>query len=228
MGFATAAAFLIVFIAGMGAAVELLTAGEGFFTALAEDMQEQTERELSALSTSIEVVNVTRSGGKTLIYVENTGSTTLNPDRISLVIDGVWVESSAFAVTALGYFRVSYVNKTYLVKGAYHDSSAAVELTLTTQDDTQVFNPSTPAPDELRGIVGWFNITLATSSFVATNTSSSFYWPPGEVVEISTPLSVGSSVKVIVEKGVSDVYRLGEAKPHAHVLSVESYDYRWD
>jgi archaellum component FlaG (FlaF/FlaG flagellin family) len=228
LGFSTAAAFLIIFMAGITAAVELLSAGESYLTTLAENIKEQSKRDLEVLSTSIEIVNVTESGGNTLIYVENTGSTTLDPDYLFLVVDGVWLESDAYTISALGYFQVSYVNKTYLVKGAYHDSSANPPLTLTTQDDTQVFNPSTPAPDQLYGIVGWFNITIATSKFVSTNTSPSFYWRPGDVVEITTQRSVQSSVKVIVENGVSDEYRVGEALPHAHVLPADNYNYGWD
>lgn len=151
LGFATAAAFLIIFMAGITAAVELLSAGESYLTTLAENIKEQSKRDLEVLSTKIEIVNITESGGNTLIYVENTGSTTLDPDYVSLVIDGAWLESDAYTVSALGYFQVSYVNKTYLVKGAYHDSSANPSLTLTTQDDTQVYNPSTPAPESLIG-----------------------------------------------------------------------------
>ena len=228
LGFSTAAAFLIIFMAGITAAVELLSAGESYLTTLAENIKEQSKRDLEVLSTSIEIVNVTESGGNTLIYVENTGSTTLDPDYLFLVVDDVWLESNEYAVSALGYFKVSYVNRTYLVKGAYHDSSANPPLTLTTQDDTQVYNPSTPAPDQLYGIVGWFNITIATRSFVATNTSPSFYWRPGDVVEITTQRSVQSTVKVIVKNGVSDVYRVGEALPHSHVLPAYNYNYRWD
>ncbi len=228
LGFSTAAAFLIIFMAGITAAVELLSAGESYLTTLAENIKEQSKRDLEVLSTSIEIVNVTESGGNTLIYVENTGSTTLDPDYLFLVVDDVWLESNEYAVSALGYFKVSYVNRTYLVKGAYHDSSANPPLTLTTQDDTQVYNPSTPAPDQLYGIVGWFNITIATRSFVATNTSPSFYWRPGDVVEITTQRSIQSTVKVIVKNGVSDVYRVGEALPHSHVLPADNYNYRWD
>ena len=76
--------------------------------------------------------------------------------------------------------------------------------------------------------MGWFNIIVAEQSFVATNTSPSFYWRPGDVVEITTQRSVQSSVKVIVKNGVSDVYRKGEALPHTHVLSADSYSYRWE
>ncbi|NOZ59814.1 MAG: hypothetical protein GXO66_09630 [Euryarchaeota archaeon] len=227
MGFSTAAAFLIVFMAGMAAAVELLSAGEGFFYSLAEGIQEQVKRSQQQLGTSVEIVNVTTGAGGTVVYVENTGREPLNPDHLALILDGVWVEDN-FSVTALGYFRVRYVNKTYLVKGAYHNSSAAVPLTLTTQDDTQVYNPSVTEPDQLYGIVGWFNITVAVSDFVSTNTSDSFYWLPGDVVRVATPLRFNSTVKVVVEGGVSDTYRAGEALPHAHVLSAESYVYRWD
>jgi archaellum component FlaG (FlaF/FlaG flagellin family) len=228
LGFATAAAFLIIFMAGITAAVELLSAGESYLTTLAENIKEQSKRDLEVLSTKIEIVNITESGGNTLIYVENTGSTTLDPDYVSLVIDGAWLESDVFTVSALGYFRVSYVNRTYLVKGAYHDSLADPPLILTTHDDTQVYNPSTPQPDQLYGIVGWFNITVAVSEFVPTNTSSSFYWKPGEVIEITAQRSVQSSVKVIVKNGVWDEYRVGEALPHAHVLPADNYNYGWD
>ncbi|WP_457556140.1 hypothetical protein [Candidatus Pyrohabitans sp.] len=227
MGFSTAAAFLIVFMAGMVAAVELLNAGEAFFTSLAEEMQEQVRRSQELVNTGVEIVNVTARPGSTHIYVENTGSTALNPDKLSLIIDGVWIEEN-FSVIALGYFRVKYVNKTYLVKGAYHNSSASIPLVLTTQDDTQIYNPSTPDPDQLYGIVGWFNITLAVSEFVVTNTSDSFYWLPGDVVLISTPLGFNRTIKVVAERGVSDLYHAGEALPHSHVLPADSYTYRWE
>lgn len=228
LGFATAAAFLIIFMVGITAAVELLSTAESYLTALADDIGEQSKREMEVLSTSIEIVNVSTSGGKTLIYVENTGSTTLDPDYISLAIDGAWLESDAFNISALGYFNVSYVNRTYLVKGAYHDSLSNPPLTLTTQDDTQVYNPSTPQPDQLYGIVGWFNITIAVKEFVVTNTSSSFYWKPEDVIEITTQRSIQSSAKVIVKNGVWDEYRVGEAKAHTHLLPADSYEYVWD
>jgi len=225
VGFATAASFVIIFIAGLTAGVQLLLAGDSYFTTLAEGMEVQSERDMEFLQTDLEIVKVSQQGATTLIYAENTGSTTLDPDYISLAIDDQWIESDNFAVTSLGYFNGTRSQKTMLVKGAYQEPpSTGGQLTLSTGNITQVSSSN----NRLRGIVGWFNITVAESNFASTNSSPSFYWRPEDVIEVKASKAVSTKVKLMVENGAWDVYRLGE-ETHTHELSIEDgYNYVWD
>ncbi len=223
MGLSTIAAFALVLVSGIAAGAQVAAALSDYASAVGSASKEKQEMMLRDLHTRIEIVNVTYSGGKTRIYAENRGSTTLDPDKIALVVDGAWLPSTSFQIGGLGYFADSTSMKTKLVKGAFYNSSGKV--TLTTQDATDII--ATGGRDELWGVVGWFNISVVTKTFVYSNTSSSFYWRPRDVIEIITTQSIVNTSKVIVENGAWAEYRNVSIAGHEHALPIENYDYVW-
>ncbi len=223
MGFSTGIAVIIIFIGALMLGVELATTYSNYILLTNKVTLEKTQRSLSELNTKIKIIEVDKDN-PTKIYVENTGTTTLDPDYVFLIFDNKWVPQQNYSITGLGYISESLVNKTKLVKGAFYDGST---LYLTTRDTTWINDNNGIAPDELYGIVGWYNITIVSKSFISTNTSAEFYWPPGDIIEITANYPVSTNVKVIVENGVGDSYYLSSGYSHTHLLPIEDYSYTW-
>lgn len=223
MGFSTGIAFIILFIGAVILGIELVTSYGDYILITNKASLEKTQRSLSELNTEVKIVEVIK-GNPTKIYVENSGTTTLDPDYVFLVLDNKWVPQENYSITGLGYISEAPSNKTKLVKGAFYDGST---LYLTTRDTTWIKDSSGLAPDELYGIVGWYNITLIEKSFISTNTSDEFYWQPGDVIEITVDYPVSTKVKVITETGVGDTYYINSGHHHEHLLPAEDYSYAW-
>ncbi len=219
MGFSTSIAFIILFIVGMAVATELATSYGEYAILTNSLLSEKTKKSLEELNSKIRIVHV-KNGENTKIYVENSGTKTLDPQYLYLVVDGKWISQDNYSITGLGYIKTSLKNETKLVKGAFYNGSL---LTLTTREKTLIDDSA----DEIYGIIGWYNITVVEWEFVQTNTTPEFYWPPGEVVEITYPHPVSTKVKVINEYGNGDTYYINSTLGHYHLMPVEGYTYEW-
>jgi archaellum component FlaF (FlaF/FlaG flagellin family) len=99
MAYSTMAVFGLILVA-------VFFVGAGVFESLceyrlkvAEGSSVQTERLDGIINTRIDITNVNydAGSGRFVISIENSGSTTLNPDHVFLVDDDTWVEESATA-----------------------------------------------------------------------------------------------------------------------------------
>lgn len=93
MGFSVSATFAIFFIAFLAIGSSLYHTTYGTLHSLSTSIKDQHEMIMAAQQTSISIVSITVSGRSRdydlALIVENTGSTTLDPSKLNILIDGV-------------------------------------------------------------------------------------------------------------------------------------------
>ena len=158
-------------------------------------LQNQIVLEGIKARTNIEIANVSQDS-YTHIYVENTGSEILDPDKISLFVNGALVSEDNYWPGGKGYITKTTIvspgiflrNETRIVRNTSNQASIIPESYV----NQSIYDADTVS-------------TIITMTY--TNTSSTYYFEPSDVIELVSDyatLSTGDKVKVSVENGIFD------------------------
>lgn len=214
MGFGIIAMFVISFTAGIAAGMGLFAAASEYASTTNAALAEHSSMIWKEAHSDIEIVRVVGNE----IYVKNRGSTALDPNYTSLVIDDRWVASSSFSISALGYLKSGFETK--IVRGA-HFNKAKNTLFLSTRNLTDM------NPPWICGVIGWFNITIPERDFVSL-AAPPFSWGPGETIKITTAVPIVNKTKVIAENGAWDEYYKNRRADHYHLEPLEGFtSWQW-
>jgi flagellar protein FlaG len=104
MGFSTSGTHMIFFIASMLVAVSLVTVFVSTIYSLSGSMKESGDLLSSRMTTKIEIINDPSDvpNNPLVIYVKNTGSSVIDANSVTLLVDGEAVSPSSLVILGGG------------------------------------------------------------------------------------------------------------------------------
>lgn len=100
MGFSVSGATAILLIGGLIAFSFAFTAANNGFQSVSDAHDDRSDRFVDQQNTGIEIANATYDGdaSELIVAINNTGSTTISIDEISLLIEGRYAENASTSV----------------------------------------------------------------------------------------------------------------------------------